>query len=171
MGSFLYRVQDRYLLTGFLRGEGGFHSPAVVLSGLTPAQAAATVHGLPHSIAGIVGHMWFYQDYFNRCAASGFQPFPQHAAEGWPNVEPGQWEDIRNRYLASIAEAKRIVETSTTLDEKLLPDGVPMPFLAKESFGSGLLHAVVHNGHHLGQIVTIRQLMGLWPPESGSMTW
>src|SRR5262245_907582 len=171
MNPNLYRIQDKALLLGLLSGDGGFHSPAVVLSGLTAEQAAAKRHGLPHSIAEIVGHMWFYQDIFNRAAKGEFAKFPDHAPEGWPSVGAESWDQMRARYLESIEESKRIVETSTRLDEKLLPDGVDIPFLEKETFGSGLLHSVVHNGHHLGQIITIRQLIGFWPPEAGSMTW
>jgi hypothetical protein len=29
----------------------------------------------------------------------------------------------------------------------------------------------VHSSHHLGQIITIRQLLGLWPPPGGTLTW
>jgi uncharacterized damage-inducible protein DinB len=96
---------------------------------------------------------------------------PSQAAEGWPPVPSGLWDAVRSRYLAAIEESKRILATSTVLSEPLLPAGVQMPVLAKESRGSGILHVVVHNGHHLGQIVTIRQLLGVWPPAAGSMTW
>ena len=41
----------------------------------------------------------------------------------------------------------------------------------QESCGSGILQAAMHSGHHLGQIITMRQLMGLWPPPGGTITW
>jgi uncharacterized damage-inducible protein DinB len=169
--SALYKVDDRSLLTGLLSGEGGFHGPAVVLDGLTAQQSVAKPHGLPHSIAEIVAHMCYWQDWFNGCTTAGFTGIPEHAAGGWPAVSADGWDALRSRYLASIEAAKRIVATSDSLGESLLPPGVLIPPLAKESRGSGILHAVVHNGHHLGQIVTLRQLMGLWPPAAGSMTW
>jgi uncharacterized damage-inducible protein DinB len=117
--------------------------------------------------------MCYWQEWFNGCAVNGFSGIAEHAAVGWPPVpaDAGGWDTLRTRYFACIEESKRIVATSQTLDESLLPPGVPIPFLAKESRGSGILHVVVHNGHHLGQIVTMRQLMGLWPPAAGSMTW
>lgn len=167
----IYKIGDRDLLLGLLSGEGGFHGPAVVLDGIPKEQAHAKPHGLPHSIAEIVAHMCYWQEWFNGCAGSGFNGLPEHAAEGWPAVPPEGWEAIRSRYLAAIEESKRIVAASQQLDEPLLPPGVPIPFLDKESCGSGILHAAVHNGHHLGQIVTMRQLLGLWPPAAGPMTW
>lgn len=167
----LYRIDDRNLLTGLLSGEGGFHGPAIVLDGLSAEQALAKPSGLPHSIAEIVAHMCYWQDWFNACARNGFTGAPEHADEGWPAVSADGWDTLREHYLASIDEAKRIVAVSDSLDDALLPPGVPIPFLAKESRGSGILHAAVHSGHHLGQIVTLRQLLGLWPPAAGSLTW
>jgi len=29
----------------------------------------------------------------------------------------------------------------------------------------------MHNSHHLGQIITMRRLLGLWPPPGGTITW
>lgn len=167
----LYQIDDRDLLTGLLNGEGGFHGPAVVLDGLSAQQAVAKPNGLPHSIAEIVAHMCFWQEWFNHCARIGFSGAPEHAAEGWPAVSADGWDGLRERYLASIDEAKGIVAASASLGEALLPPGVEIPFLAKESRGSAILHAAVHSAHHLGQIVTLRQLQGLWPPPAGSMTW
>jgi uncharacterized damage-inducible protein DinB len=167
----LYQVNDRSFLIGLLSGDGGFQGPAAVLDGLTAEQALAKPYGLPHSIAEIVAHMAFWQEWFNDCARSDFAGLPEHAAEGWPPVSAEEWDALRERYFAAIEDAKQIVAASNALADPLLPPDVPIPFLAKESRGSGILHAVVHNGHHLGQIVTPRQLLGLWPPPAGSMTW
>jgi hypothetical protein len=35
------------------------------------------------------------------------------------------------------------------------------PSLARESRGSA--RGAIHNSHHLGQVIAIRRLMGLWP--------
>ena len=36
----------------------------------------------------------------------------------------------------------------------------------------GMLHHVAsHNSHHAGQVVTLRQILGAWPPPSGGVTW
>jgi uncharacterized damage-inducible protein DinB len=34
-----------------------------------------------------------------------------------------------------------------------------------------MLSAAHHNSHHMGQIITMRRLIGLWPPPSGTITW
>jgi uncharacterized damage-inducible protein DinB len=171
MSTELYLMPDRELLKSMVAFDAGFHRPAVVLDGLTEAQATAKPHGVPHSIAEIVGHMCYWQDFFNRIAQNGFGGFPEHAEQGWPAIDPGGWDELRARFLASVELTQQLALSCDKLDEKLLPADFPLPFWQRESVGSGLLHAAAHNSHHLGQVVTLRQLQGLWPPRAGSMTW
>jgi uncharacterized damage-inducible protein DinB len=167
----LYRADDANLLTSVLRGEGVHLEPAAILDGLTADQAHAKPHDLPHSIAEIVAHICYWQEWFNDAVVSGFTGIAKHAVDGWPAVPPGAWEALRTRYLHSIEEAKRIAAESDSLDKPFLPSGLDIPSLANESRGAGLLRAAVHSSHHLGQIITIRQLLGLWPPPGGTITW
>ena len=171
MSKPVYKINDRDLLKSVAAFHGGFQPPHIVLEALTEAQATAKPHGLPHSIAEIVAHMLYWQEFFNRNAETGWSGVPEHAAEGWPAIKPGGWEKLRQEFLESCNRMQSLAAQHPRLDAKLLPDGVAIPFLNRESVGSGLLHAAVHSSHHLGQIVTLRQLLGLWPPPSGSMTW
>ncbi len=167
----LHQVHDRSLLTSVLKGEGVYLSPAAILDGLTADHAHAKPHGLPHSIAEIVAHICYWQEWFNGCVVAGFTGIAQHAVDGWPAVPADGWDALRTRFLHSIDEAKRIAEESDSLGDPLLPPDVHIPSLSKESCGSGILQAAMHSGHHLGQIITMRQLMGLWPPPGGTITW
>jgi uncharacterized damage-inducible protein DinB len=167
----LYTISNRELLKYLAEYNGGFHRPEAVLEGLTEEHATTKPHGLPHSIADIVGHMCFWQEFFNRVAVDGFTGFPEHAPEGWPETPAGGWNELRQRFLNSVEHTQQLALSCETLDEPLLPEGLPIPVFQQDSIGTGLLHAVLHNSHHLGQIVTMRQLMGLWPPGAGSMTW
>jgi len=166
-----YKVDDRNLLKNVLGAEGVHLRPEAVLDGLTDQQAHAKPHGVPHSIAEIVAHICYWQEWFNGCAIAGFTGIAQHAVDGWPAVSADGWDSVRMRYLRSVEEAQRIATESDSLNEPLLPSGVHIPSLAMESRGSGILHAAVHSSHHIGQIITIRQLMGLWPPPGGTITW
>lgn len=165
----VYRSDDPRLIASLLNGGGAFLEPRVLLEGLTREMACAKPHGLPHSIADIVAHLCYWQEFFNSCLTAGYQGVPSHAAEGWP--EPEDWETTQARFLAAIENGKRIVAASGRLNEPLLPAGERNPFLEKDSLGSGILHAGLHNAHHLGQIVMLRQLLGVWPPPAGSLTW
>lgn len=167
----LYRADDPNLLTSALRGEGIHLDPGAILEGLTADQAHAKPHGLPHSIAEIVAHVCYWQEWFNECARVGFTGIAEHAADGWPPVLPDGWDALRTRYLHAVEEAKRIAAQSSALGDPVLPPGVNIAILAHESRGAGLLHAAMHSSHHLGQIITIRQLLGLWPPPAGTISW
>ena len=166
-----YRADDPNLLASVLSGEGVHLQPGGILDGLTADEAHAKPHGLPHSIAEIVAHMCYWQDWFNDCVVVGFTGIAEHAVDGWPAVQQDGWDALRTRYLHSVEEAKRLGAESDSLGDLLLPPGVDIPILAKETRGSGLLRAAVHNSHHLGQIITIRQLLGRWPPPGGTLTW
>lgn len=115
--------------------------------------------------------MLYWQEFFTRAAEGRWPGVPEHAAEGWSAVEPGGWEPLCREFLESCERMVALARSSPQLEARLLPEGVEAPFLERESMGSGLLHGAVHTAHHLGQIVTMRQLMGLWPPPAGGMTW
>jgi uncharacterized damage-inducible protein DinB len=166
-----YKFDDRNLLRSVLGGEGVHLAPKDIIDGLTAEQAHAKPHGVPHSIAEIVSHICYWQEWFNGCATRGFTGIAEHAVDGWPSVPGDGWDHLRMRYLRAVEDAQRIAAESDSLDQRLLPAGVDIPSLANESRGSGLLHAAVHSSHHMGQIITIRQLMGLWPPPGGTITW
>ena len=168
--SALYRADDQNLLTSILAGEGVHLDPARILDGLTDAQAHTKPDGLPYSIADVVAHMCFWQEWFNACLVSGFTGIPKHSVDGWPAAPAGGWDALRERYIRSIDEAKRIAVESNSLADPLLPDAT-VASLARESRGSALLRGAIHNSHHLGQIITMRRLMSLWPPPGGTITW
>ena len=167
----LYRADDGNLLTSVLTGEGVHLNPAAILDGLTGEQAHTKPHGLPYSIADLVAHMCFWQEWFNACLLSGFTGIAEHSVDGWPAPVADGWDDLRERYVRSIEEATRFAAESKTLSDPLLPADANVASLARESRGSSLVRAAAHNSHHLGQVITIRRLMGLWPPPAGTITW
>jgi len=167
----LYTFDDRDLLASVLAGESLHLEPAAILDGLTDAQAHARPHGLPYSIADLVSHLCFWQEWFNACLVDGFTGIPQHSVDGWPAAPAGGWEALRDRYVGAIDAAKRIATESDSLADSLLPAGAGVASLARESRGSALLRGAMHNSHHLGQIITMRRLLGLWPPPGGTITW
>lgn len=52
-----------------------------------------------------------------------------------------------------------------------LTPAIEFPMLAEYSYRDVRAHVAQHNAHHLGQVVVLRQLLGVWPPPSGSCTW
>lgn len=130
------------------------------LDGLDAAQALRVPAGLPHSIAGVVAHVQFWQEHLLRHSAGENPAAPLHADGGWP--EPGDWEGLKSAFLRDV-EALRERARDTDFVETLDSRGLP--------YGVALTNVAGHGVYHLGQVVTIRQALGLWPPPGGGDTW
>jgi uncharacterized damage-inducible protein DinB len=150
-----------------LFGETLIHLPAGrLLEGLSPSQAEAKLAGAPHSIAEIVAHLVFWQDWFlGRVKGSG-EPMASTAALGWPAVQPGEWPLWEARFLRGLEEAAKV-----DWSERAVEPAFEFPPMAHHSAADVAVHLAVHNAHHLGQVIVLRQLMGLWPPTGGGWTW
>jgi uncharacterized damage-inducible protein DinB len=114
--------------------------------------------------------MAFWLDWFvGRCEGSG-TPMPEAAAMGWPAVEPGQWDALRERFLDGL---DRLTALGAAGDAALRRVTPPMEFppIAGYTIQEVVVHVAMHDGHHLGQIVLLRQMLGAWPPPAGAYTW
>ena len=148
---------------GLLVDTMAYLAPAKTLEGLSAVDAQRRLAGAPHSIAEIVAHMAFWQDWFLQRAAGIAAPMVTHAAAGWP--EPGDWDALRERFLAGL---ERLAELD--VQAKITP-AIEMPFMAEYTGADVVTHMATHSAHHLGQIILMRQMMGAWPPLAGSWTW
>ena len=143
--------------------------PARALEALSTDEAERRMAGAPHSIAEMVAHLRFWQNWFRRRCEGAQAPMVEKAATGWPEVLPGTWPRIRDEFVEEL-EGLAAMGSSESLDRRLEPS-IEIPPLASYTVGDALVHVANHNAHHLGQIIVLRQLMGLWPPPSGGWTW
>jgi uncharacterized damage-inducible protein DinB len=153
----------------FLVDTTAYLAPAHVLDGLSPADADRRVAGAPHTIAEVVAHLGFWQTWFiARCEGTGV-PMPATAAAGWVPPAKGTWLEVRTAFLDGL---ERVIAFAGTVDTAR-PIAPPLEFppLAGYTVADVLVHVATHNAHHLGQVVLLRQLLGYWPPPSGSWTW
>jgi uncharacterized damage-inducible protein DinB len=149
-----------------LLGRSGAHmAPDQILTGLSAQDAARRAPGLPHTIVEILAHMAFWQNWFLQRCQGIHAPAPAHAAEGWPPASAADWEPVRDEFLAGLARAVELPDTG-----RIAPP-IEYPTLGEYTVGDAIGHMALHNAHHLGQIVTVRQALGLWPPPGGSYTW
>jgi uncharacterized damage-inducible protein DinB len=151
--------------------------PARAIEGLSTEDAERRHPGANHSIAEIIAHLTFWQEWFIRRCESTADPMPTSAATGWPAVAPGSWPTLSQRFVDGLHRAVEIGEPFDSaqgkragLDRPIAPP-TEFPALANYSVRDVLTHIAYHNSHHLGQVITIRQMMGCWPPPSGSYTW
>ena len=141
--------------------------PLQALEALAPADAERRVSDAPHSIAGIVAHMAFWQEWFIRRCEGAADTMPAPASRGWPEVPAGSWTDLHTRFARGL---ERAVALADRRDRIIAPE-IEFPPLAGYTVGDALSHIAQHNSHHLGQVILLRQMMGRWPPPSGSWTW
>ena len=144
--------------------------PAQALQALAPNDAERRVTGANHSIAEIVAHMDFWQRWFCARCEGREEPMVARAAQGWPEVAAGSWESIEKQFIDGLERAVALGADEARLHAPISP-AIEFPPIASYTIRDALVHMAHHNAHHLGQIVTLRQIMGLWPPPSGGWTW
>ncbi len=144
--------------------------PERVLEGLSGEMAERHASASVHSIAEIVAHMIFWQEWFITRLQGENAPMVQSAALGWPAVVPGSWPALRDRFVRGLDEAAAIGQEGPRLDAPLQP-AIDYPPLAHLTVRDALVHIATHNAHHMGQVITLRQVLGAWPPPAGSWTW
>jgi len=140
-------------LEHLLLGSDEFEAPAKILAGLTGEQACRSVEGLPHSIAGLLGHMVFWQERRLGWAQGVEQPDWDEAAN-FPAIAPENWPALVERFLGGFA----------LLCALATPENSARELYRGRSVGFMLASQSCHNAYHLGQIVAARRLLGLWPP-------
>jgi uncharacterized damage-inducible protein DinB len=144
-------------------------APEAILEELSPAQALARPLATPHSVAELVAHLVYWQSWFiDRCEGRA-TPLPAHAADGWPAVSPADWPALRERLLDGLRALRTALEAHD-LDEAVVPP-IESPMMRAYTYRDIVEHVALHNAHHLGQVVLLRQLLATWPPPAGSYTW
>ena len=143
-------------------------APARALEALSSEQADRR-QGALHTIAEIVSHLAFWQDWFRGRCEGALEPMPASAALGWKAPPDGTWPDVRRHFLDGLERIASLGEREDPA--RVLAPPLEFPPLAGYTIGDVLVHVANHNAHHLGQVIVLRQLMGAWPPPSGSWTW
>jgi uncharacterized damage-inducible protein DinB len=143
-------------------------APDKLLDGLTDGDAERRVAATSHSIAEIVAHLSFWQDWFLARCRGNAVPMVAAAADGWPAVAAGSWSGVHARFLDGLGHLAALGDAS---GETPVTPALEFPPLAHYMIADALVHVSTHNSHHLGQVVVLRQILGRWPPPAGSWTW
>lgn len=157
-------------LNEFLTTPYAYAPPSHILEDLSEAHAHRRVDGSAHTIAELVAHLAFWQAWFLARCHGQPAPMPEHAAEGWPLTPPGSWPGTHAAFQSGLKDAALLAADRDRAAVPLAP-AIEFPPLAHYTIGDALTHVAIHNAHHLGQVVTLRQQLGCWPPPAGSWTW
>ena len=146
-----------------LTGGGEFLPPERLLGDLTEDQALSTPPGSLYSIAGIVAHMKFWQDYKTARARGEKLGRPEHIDETFPVPMVGEWEVVRAAFLDGLDLCAQVAVENA---------GETSPDRNDISIGYRLAECpALHSAYHYGQIAMLRQIQGLWPPEGWDDSW
>lgn len=157
-------------LTAALKGAHAYLSPDAILAGLPADVAHRRPPEAPHSIAETVAHLAFWQSWFlDRCEGRATPP-PTRAAHGWPDVSRTAWDSVHDTFLAGYSRALAIAADRDRWEVPLSP-AIEFEMLSHYAVGDVVQHIALHNAHHLGQVILLRQQLAAWPPPAGSYTW
>jgi len=154
-----------------LIGNGVGAPPAHILEAIDDKTAHRRFDGAPHSIYEEVWHLSFWQQLSLDWIAGKPTPYPAHASDGFPASFDEPWSVLRERFLSGVREAAQIAGAPRKLEASVfclsLDPDAPRTMPIREQV-EGI---AAHNAYHLGRIVLLRQLFGVWPPPSGGDTW
>jgi len=162
-------MNERQALREQLYGINSHLHALHALEGLSPRQAGAHLAGAPHTIFQVLQHVIYWQDITLARLRRASPARPKSAELGWQTPaapeDASDWEAA----IACLAEGLRSID-GMLADAAFDLDGVA-DAERKTTAREEILMIQGHNSYHLGQIVTLRQLLGAWPPPRGGDTW
>ena len=141
--------------------SGGFAPRELLLSGLSVEQVSAQPYGIAHSIYQEVWHvtMVLTISLDRGRAALERWPYPQHFPLTAAPKDQLEWQALVAQFLR---DSRRAVALAHDLDWLNAAE----PEYPNSTWRDGLAFLAVHTAYHMGKVVCLRQIMGIWPPES-----
>jgi uncharacterized damage-inducible protein DinB len=134
--------------------EDWFVPANIAVEGLTAQQAMWSPGKGSHSVGQLAYHLW----YWNTRELADFKgekkaPFDGNNNETFDNFTPAQWDELVKKLDSVMTEWEKAVATAD--DQKLAQNA------------SLIAHVGAHNAYHIGQILYVRKLQGVWNPDKG----
>ncbi|MFX1299900.1 MAG: DinB family protein [Promethearchaeota archaeon] len=143
-----------------LFGKQAHYDVLKALRGVTAKDAKKQPKKNLRSIWDHVYHMVFWHDITLK-AING-EEIDWDAIKGTDWLAPDAtlnekaWKELIASFANHLTELKRINETADLTRPIKGFGGAPL--------GKGVLIEIQHNSYHIGQVVILRQLLGIWPP-------
>ena len=124
------------------------------VAGLTPAQASWTDKSGNHSVGQLATHLVFW-DRESLAKFKGEKPakFDGNNDETFNNFDEKSWNDTVKQLDQVMTDWEQAVESAD--DAKIA------------LWASTIAHVGAHNAYHIGQMVYVRKLQGVWDPNKG----
>lgn len=134
--------------------EDWFVPVSIAVDGLTAQQAQWSPGNGNHSVGQLAYHIWYWdQRALNNFNGVKNPPFDGNNNETFDKFTPAQWDDLVKKLNQVLGDWEKAVESAD--DAKLAANA------------SLIAHVGAHNAYHVGQILYVRKLQGVWNPEKG----
>lgn len=154
-------------LPQLLTGEGAHAKARNILESIELKQLGVRPDVAPHSIYEELWHLVYWQDFFLGAIAGEERVTPPQASDTWPKRQAPEdlkeARDLVRAFLGGVNKAVAYAADTKNLDKQVRG--------GKSTVRTSLESLLAHNSYHLGRIVLLRQLIGIWPPPSGGDTW
>jgi uncharacterized damage-inducible protein DinB len=137
---------------------GYYAHTSSALEGLDWRKAGERPPGAKHSIYQIVQHLIFWHEFLLDRVAGNSNPEPDEDRWPWPYqpANEAEWSAVLARYRRALDQAQAHSKQDP-LDELIQVSMDMSRYDAIRTIGS-------HNSYHVGQIVLLREMLGVWPP-------
>jgi len=134
--------------------EDWFVPVSVAVDGLTAEQAMWSPGKGNHSVGQLAYHIW----YWDQRALNDFNGVPNEKFDGNNNetfdkFTPAQWDELVKKLNQVLSDWDKAVAEAD--DAKIAANA------------SLIAHVGAHNAYHVGQILYVRKLQGVWNPDKG----
>lgn len=157
-------MNDRVLrsaLVELVRGGSAHVDARRVLEGIPPPARTRAPEGGATTIWGELEHMRIAQEDIIRYTLDSGWVSPDWPAGYWPTETPADeeaWDRSVERFFRDLGDVVALVEDESVDLTAEIPHGEGRTYLRQA------LLVADHNAYHLGQIVLIRKLLGVWEP-------
>jgi hypothetical protein len=146
-----------------LRGGGAHLDFEAAVANMPAKLRGAKLPGLPHTAWRLLEHMrlaqWDILE-FSRNPKHVSPPFPDgYWPQGDAPPEPGAWDRCIESFRADLQAMQDLVADPANDLFARIPHGEGQTLLREA------LLIADHNAYHLGQLVTVRRLVGAWPKD------
>jgi uncharacterized damage-inducible protein DinB len=126
----------------------------VAVAGLTADQAKWNPGKGNHSVGQLAYHIWYWNDReLTQFKGGKPAPFDGNNNETFDKFNDGQWDELVKKLNQLMSDWEKAVETAD--DQKLAQNA------------SVIAHIGAHTAYHVGQILYVRKLQGVWDPNKG----
>jgi uncharacterized damage-inducible protein DinB len=130
------------------------------VAGVPPELRGKRPSGLPHSLWELLEHLRLCQwDILDYCVNPDYREGTWPDDYWPPSAEPPSreaWDESVAAFRRDLATLKRMAN-----DPKVDLTG-PLPYAPQATYLRELLLVADHNAYHVGQIVIVRRLLGIW---------